>query len=371
MDSTERPRSRPARRRLRAVAGAGLVLTTLAVAGAATLGLGGRGADQAVPRRTGPAATATVTRQTLVKTVTLAGELGYGPAAPLTSTATGTVTWLPDVGTTVRRGEALLRADELPVVLLYGFLPMYRPLTTGVQGSDVRQFERNLAALGYRGFTVDEEFSASTSDAVKRWQKDLEVPETGTVDRDRVIYTPGPVRIAQRLARVGASATGDVLSYTGNTRMVTVSAAAGEAAWAAKGAKVTVTLPTGTSVAGQVTAIGPPTPAASGGQTPPDPEHPGTGAAAVQVTIAIPDQKALGGLAGASVDVRYVAQERKKVLTVPVTALLALTEGGYGLEVTDPGGTRIVAVEVGLFAEGRVEVQGDGLTEGLSVGVPG
>ncbi|MFI7430347.1 peptidoglycan-binding protein [Micromonospora sp. NPDC049836] len=371
MDSTEPSPGGPARRRLRVVAGAGLVLATLAVTGAATLGLGGRGADQPVARRTGPAATATVTRQTLVKTVTLAGELGYGPAAPLTSAAAGTVTWLPEVGTTVRRGEALLRADELPVVLLYGFLPMYRPLSTGVRGSDVRQFERNLAALGYRGFTVDEEFSASTAGAVKRWQKDLELPETGAVDRSRVLYTPGPVRIAQRLTRVGANATGDVLSYTGNTRMVTVSAQAAEAGWATKGTRVTVTLPTGTSVAGQVSAVGPPAPAAPGGRAAPDPERPGTGGAAVQVTIAVTDQKALGGLAGAGVDVRYVAQERKKVLTVPVTSLLALAEGGYGVEVTDPGGTRIVAVQVGLFADGRVEVQGTGLTEGLSVGVPG
>ncbi|MEV5763289.1 peptidoglycan-binding domain-containing protein [Micromonospora sp. NPDC052213] len=368
MDPTEVSRRR-SRRLLRAAAGAGLVLVTLALAGAATLGLGGRG-DTPTPARTGPAATAPITRQTLVRSVALAGELGYGVATPLAALAAGTVTWLPEVGATVRQGEALLRADEQPVVLLYGALPMYRPLTVGVRGSDVRQFERNLAALGYGGFTVDDTFSASTTAAVRRWQDDLGIPDTGTVDRERVVYAPGAIRVSRHLVPVGASATGTVLAYTGSTRVVTVSAGTGEAAWAKKGTRVTVTLPTGVSVAGKVGTVAPPT-APAGGQGPADPERPGTGSATVQVTIAVADQRALGGLTDTPVDVRYVAQQREKVLTVPVDALLALAEGGYGVEVTGPGGTRILPVRAGLFAEGRVEVQGAGLAEGLLVGVPG
>ena len=44
--------------------------------------------------------------------------------------------------------------------------------------------------------------------------------------------------------------------------------------------------------------------------------------------------------------------------------------GEAQVEVAAAGGSRIVAVRVGLFAEGRVEVRGDGLVEGLAVGVP-
>jgi hypothetical protein len=280
------------------------------------------------------------------------------------------VTWLPEAGVTVRRGGVLLRADEQPIVLLYGTLPMYRSLAEGAQGTDVRQLEVNLSALGYSGFTVDDKLSPSTTAAIKRWQKDLKITQTGTVDRSQVIYAPDAVRIAQQLVRVGASATGDVLAYTGSIKLVTVAAEAGGVAWAVKGTKVTVVLPGGASTTGEVTAVATATvQAAAGGQGTSGGESPGTGGSTVRVTVAIADQRALGGVAEAPVDVRYVAQERKDVLTVPVDALLALGEGGYGVEIAIDATARIVRVDVGLFAGGRVEIRGEGVTEGISVGV--
>ena len=55
---------------------------------------------------------------------------------------------------------------------------------------------------------------------------------------------------------------------------------------------------------------------------------------------------------------------RENVLTVPVAALVALAEGGYGVRSSRARATRYVAVETGMFAGGRVEVSGDGLAEG-------
>jgi multidrug efflux pump subunit AcrA (membrane-fusion protein) len=65
-----------------------------------------------------------------------------------------------------------------------------------------------------------------------------------------------------------------------------------------------------------------------------------------------------------------VAERRANVLTVPVTALLALTEGGFGVELVDRTGSRVVAVETGMFANGRVEVRSRDLRPGMAVGVP-
>jgi hypothetical protein len=92
--------------------------------------------------------------------------------------------------------------------------------------------------------------------------------------------------------------------------------------------------------------------------------------ARIEVTVALGDQAALDEFDHAPVDVSFTTDRREDVLTVPVNALLALVDGGYGVEVVDGSKTRIVTVQTGLFSGGRVEVTGDGLTEGLSVGVP-
>jgi peptidoglycan hydrolase-like protein with peptidoglycan-binding domain len=344
----------------------------MGLAGAAVAAMAVGRADSPAAAPTPPPATTAVQRGTLVDAATVEAELGYGVPEPLAATVTGMVTWLPEAGSTVSRGEAVLRVDERPVVLLYGRLPLYRRLAEETEGADVRQFERNLRALGYRGFTVDDVYSAATVAAVRRWQEDLELPETGVVELGRVVYTPGPVRVAAHSLRVGAAATGQVLTYTGTEKVVTASVPAGDAGWARDGARVTVLLPGGGSAAGTVTGVGTEAvrpaeqqdgpDAAAGAQDP--------AAATVGVGIRVPEQKKLAGLDKAPVQVRYVVEQRKDVLTVPVNALLALAEGGYGLEVVTAGSSRTVAVEVGLFADGRVEVSGAGLAEGTKVVAP-
>jgi peptidoglycan hydrolase-like protein with peptidoglycan-binding domain len=331
-------------------------VVTLGVTGAAVVVL--RDDREIPPAAAGPAATTTVRRQTLAESVTVDGRLGYGDPVPMKSAAGGTVTWLPKPGRTIRLGGTLLRADNRPVVLLTGVLPLYRPLSPGVEGPDVLQFERNLRALGHDGFTVDDEYSAATARAVRRWQKKLDRPRTGTVDTSWVIVAAGPVRIAELKVRVGDPAAGPVLTYTGEGSIVTVDAEADDAGWAKPGAKVSVALPNGRKTAGTVTHVGAEATAEQGK----DPTVP--------VTVKLGDPKAAGGLRAAPVEVTYTGEQRKNVLTVPVAALLALAEGGYGLQVVEGGTARYLAVEVGMFADGRAEVSGAGLTDGMTVGMP-
>jgi len=53
---------------------------------------------------------------------------------------------------------------------------------------------------------------------------------------------------------------------------------------------------------------------------------------------------------------------------VPVSALLALQGGGYGLEVVRPDGAhRLVGVRTGIFAGSMVQVSGAGITAGTRV----
>ncbi|WP_307798172.1 efflux RND transporter periplasmic adaptor subunit [Actinoplanes flavus] len=309
----------------------------------------------------GPA-TADITRQTLIDRERHDGSLGYGDAVSLTTRLSGTVTWLPTEGATIKRGKPLYKLDNDPVVLLYGPLPAYRALSPGLDGPDVKQFERNLWALGYRGFTVDGDYTSSTASAVEDWQEDLGLDETGTVELGRIVYATGAIRVADRSVDVGATAQPgtELVTTTGTGRVATVELEMSDQRLAKKGTKVEVTLPDGKTVPGHISGV------ESTVETADNPTE--EDRTTLNVTIGF--DQAPQGLDEAAVGVQFVSSQRENVLTVPVNALLSLAEGGYGLQVVDGAGSRIVAVETGLFADGRVEITGDGLTEGMKVGVP-
>jgi membrane fusion protein, multidrug efflux system len=308
-----------------------------------------------------PPATAEVTRQTLVDSRTENGTLGHGEESGVAGRLAGTVTALPTPGATLRRGQALYRVDDTPVVLLHGRLPSYRELEVETEGADVLQFEQNLAALGYTGFTVDDEYTSATAAAVTDWQEDLGLTETGKVETGRVFYAPGPLRVETVGVALGDPAQGELFTVTGTNRVITVNMDPDDQRLVPKGAPVAVTLPDGKQVAGRV----------AGSRTVETPaENGGAPTTSLVVTVTVADQKALGAYDEAGVRIAFTASKRPDVLTVPVAALLALAGGGYGIEVVAGGGTRIVPVETGLFADGRVEVEGSGLTEGTKVGMP-
>ncbi|WP_233624235.1 efflux RND transporter periplasmic adaptor subunit [Actinoplanes sp. ATCC 53533] len=330
-------------------------------AGAAAAVVVGLPDAQEQAEATTPGITAVVTRQTLVDTETSDGELGYGDTTAHACRLSGTVTALAAEGATVTRGKALYRIDDDPVVLLYGSLPAYRTLSSGDTGRDVKQFEKNLWALGYRGFTVDRDYTSATASAVRDWQDDLGVSETGTVDPARIVFAPGAVRVDSRSAAPGDAAQPGtaLLETTGTGRVATVELDISDQRLAREGAAVRVTLPDGKEVRGTIKSV----------ETVVTPGE-GQEEASTSLSVTIGFATAPAGLDQASVSVAFTASQRPGVLTVPVAALLALAEGGYGLQVIDGGGARIAAVETGLFADGRVEVSGSGIADGTTVGMP-
>jgi hypothetical protein len=92
--------------------------------------------------------------------------------------------------------------------------------------------------------------------------------------------------------------------------------------------------------------------------------------ATIEVVVNVADQGALGTLDQAPVGVTLVSAKVENVLTVPVAALVALAEGGYGVQVVEGSTTRYVPVKTGMFANGRVEISGAGIQAGTVVGVP-
>jgi peptidoglycan hydrolase-like protein with peptidoglycan-binding domain len=351
------------RRRGRAVAVVGVAVLAAGAVTAAAVGFGG-GDTGTTTAADLPPGTAQVTRQTMLDTEDVYGDLGYGATTTLAGRIAGVVTKVPLAGAVVRRGQPIYRVDNAPVVLLYGPVAAYRTLGPGATGTDVRQLEGNLQALGLGGFTADDTYTAATATAVKRWQKNLGLPRTGQVELGRVLFAPGAIRVDSVTAGVNQSTGGgqEVLRYTRTGRQVTVRLEVSKQRLARKGVDVRVEMPDGKRVAGRVervyTVIEAPTDPGSQAQT------------RIEAVVSLGDPAAAAGIEAAVVTVVFTAAERKNVLTVPVAALVALAEGGYGVEVVEGSATRYVKVATGLFAGGRVEVSGDGLQEGMTVGMP-
>ncbi|WP_018656729.1 peptidoglycan-binding protein [Actinomadura flavalba] len=324
------------------------------VAGGAAFAAGG----DAPPAGAAPApgATAPVTRGDLVDTETVDGTLGHAGARQVWTGASGTVTWAPAEGRTIRRGGTLLRVQGEPVTLFYGGTPMYRTLAPGVpNGRDVRDLERNLRALGYgSGMTVDTAFTAATAAAVRAWQDDRGLPETGSVDAAQIVFLSGAVRVTGVKAAEGArTAPGQpALTVASTRRSVHVDLDAAKQDLAREGAPVTVELPDGRTVKGRIASVDR---VATKKQD----------ATTIGVDVELDAKAETGRFDEAPVTVELAGERRENVLSVPVEALLALREGGFGVEVGD----RVVAVTTGAFGGGRVEISGAGITEGVRVGV--
>jgi peptidoglycan hydrolase-like protein with peptidoglycan-binding domain len=210
-DPDPEPQPRSSRRRRIAAAAA-----ILAVLVAVAIVLLGSGSSPPANSSTGlpPGYTsATVTRRTLTESSTVDGTLGYGRAFEVYDRLAGTFTWLPAAGAVIGRGGTLYRLNNLPVALMYGSVPAYRTLKSGVSdGPDVAQLNRNLIDLGYdpsAEITDVNHFGDATAAAVRRWQKAEGLPETGEVELGRIVFAPGARRVTSVHVSVGQDPPGE------------------------------------------------------------------------------------------------------------------------------------------------------------------
>jgi peptidoglycan hydrolase-like protein with peptidoglycan-binding domain len=437
------------------VAGALLAAVAAGAALALTGGSGGGSAKGAAAKTTG---LGTVQRRTLAERLTAGGVIAYAGGSTVLARLSGTVTALPAVGDTIRRGEQLYALGGEPVLLMYGKVPAYRDLGEGVDdGTDVLQLEQNLAALGYEPGTVDEEFTASTASAVSAWQEDLGLEATGVVELGRVAFLPGPRRVTEVEATLGESigsggggggltageltadttvmaayrtpsaeriepaeetseepeepreeeeeeerkepeergqkpdreaeeeeapheeaaepegeeqpeqegeasdpASVPILGTSSTRRVVKVELSPDQQSVARRGQRVGVVLPGGQQTAGKVQKIV--ATEGSSEEVPGGESEPG-----VEVTVSVIGKTKAPAIDGAAVSVLFTESVRKQVLSVPLTALVAVGNDRFAVIAVQSGGRRRIAVTPGLAADGYVEVEGKGLHEGMRV----
>jgi peptidoglycan hydrolase-like protein with peptidoglycan-binding domain len=336
-------------------------------------------ANQANPAAQQPAVnTAKVERGKLSAMVSMYGTLTYraqsdGSPYSVINQARGTYTKLPDDGDKVDCGDVFYRVDDNPVLLLCGSVPAYRGLHVGELGNDVRQLNQNLHTLGYdaaAGVVVnpnDSSFTGQTQKALQALQHDKGAAVTGTLGIDGAIFLPESVRIAKVTGELGGSAQpgAQVLSATSDTLEVQVALDASQQGDVKQGDRAQVTLPSNVSVTGSVVRLGTVAQAPAG-------QNQNPGAATVPAYISLDNPAKAAGLDQAPVQVNITTTGVDNALSVPVTAIIGRSGGGFAVEVVRADGRHeLVTVQLGLYdaTGGRVQVTGE-LREGDEVVVP-
>lgn len=370
------------------------VVVAAGVAGADAAGLFRQAKPAAASSSGYQTGTQTVTRGSLTSQIQQNGTLGNAgsytvvvpSSSPGSGLGSGTYTWLPAAGRTIRQGQVAYRVSGVPVVLLYGRVPAYRDLSEGITGADVTELNADLVRLGHASAAALgprsgwDYFSSETAYALEQLQTKLGLTVTGTLPLGQAMFLPGPAQVSGLGTGVvpGAPATAGsvVLTATSVTPVVTIDLDASLQGEVKTGDKVLVTLPDGATTPGVISQVSN-VASSSSSSSPSSSSNSGNGngnssGATITVTVTLTHPKAAGHLNQAPVTVTITTGSAHNVLIVPVNALLAQPGGKYAVEVTGPGGHHLVTVTPGMFddATGTVQVTGK-LTPGQHVVVPG
>jgi peptidoglycan hydrolase-like protein with peptidoglycan-binding domain len=287
----------------------------------------------------------------------------------VTALSGATIDRFAAAGAEVTTGSVVYWSNGLPVIAIEGdstatpVLP--RSLSDGVSdGVDVKLYEQALAALGFTAdstMTVDDHFDAATATATAAWWTSLGVAVDAAavvVPAGSFFVVPAGLSVGAALVPEGTMLEGDtvVMSLTAPSRQVTTTAPIGDDTYAL-GATIDVEFPDGTVEPGTVVDVGNVASNTSGapGDTP-----------SVTITLRVENiPSTVDSFVEIPVTLRVVSANVPQAIVVPVSALVALKEGGYAVEVvtgTAADGTNqtsLVGVEPGLYTNGFVQVEGD------------
>ena len=304
-------------------------------------------------------------------------------AFPVVAQAGAVITSLAAPGTEVDSATVLYRNGGLPVAAIEGdssaIAALDRELYVGVSaGGDVRLLEQMLATEGLDAagtLVVDDTFDEATATAVLAWWQSIDPaitvePIDLVVPSGSFVVVPGGLEIGDVLVADATTLAADVpvLNLTSPARMVTTTAPIGDDTFAL-GAPIDVEFPDGTISTGTVVAVG------TAATNPTD--APGT-TPTVDISIRVADiPSSVDSFVSIPVTLRVIDTEIDDAFVVPTSALVALAEGGYALEVvtapataTEPAQTVLIAVEPSLYSDGMVVVTGPDVTVGADVVVP-
>jgi hypothetical protein len=185
------------RRRTRLLLGA-LILVVAAAGGGWLAGKRVKSPAEAAASRKPPVAsliTVPVEEKVLASTVTARGTIRYEQPTPVALTgAVGgdgsaggatQVTRAPTKATELKDADVVIEVSGRPVLAFKGELPMYRSITPGMQGRDVKQLEEALSRVGIDPGPVDGTYDAATAHAIEVLYTNAGYPAQGPSKEQR------------------------------------------------------------------------------------------------------------------------------------------------------------------------------------------
>ena len=300
------------------------------------------------------------------------GEVGYLEGEAV---YTGSVA---KVGSRVTNGTVLVEISGRPVFAIEGSTPMYRSLTLGAVGDDVKQLERALSKMGHFRGSPDRAFDKATARAVVALYSSAgheavkadaisdsgEMSENTSgasskvmrsrasnapvmVPRGEVVFIPRlPRRVSTVAARVGKVPGDSIYTLTGDKTVVVANIPPDQAKLIRKGSEVSVSdAISGVEARGTVSKVANRV------------DSRGT------IPIKITSSDDIRDLVGANVRVRIpVSATKGKVLAVTPAAVYTADDGSTYVDlITDdtPGAevSKRVKVRLGLAANSLIEIR--------------
>lgn len=266
-------------------------------------------------------------------------------------------------GTPIEHGTVLLTLDGLNVFALTEVSVVTSTILTAFEEDDIEQLENLLVFFGFdpdAAIVADDDADLATMAGVSRWQESIGLAGIGELGGPYYVVVPSGFEVVEAVSQAGDPLGLGALAMTLATSRTSVSASivVDEIDDIDAGDAVEVVLADGRILAGSVQSISDVADQAADGSVP-----------TVVVDIAVdgaPEDVIVG-----PVTVRLETNRISNATVVPTRALISLSEGGFAVEVRSADGrTRLVAVELGAFDDGLVEVLRGDVAPGDTVVVP-
>lgn len=328
------------------------------------------------PRNAPVFKTETAKKTGIEKAVSGSGNIEYILTYDLANPSTGVIDSLSikDMEV-VKTGQELFRLNGNPVFALNGKTPIYRILRYGNSGEDVKVLQNSLKELGYDIDDADGDFLSEARSALKEFQEDKELSETGIPNPVNFQSFPLPLNVVDLVAKQGDRlAAGRTVAVLADVNKLKVTVLVNEIdipkVKIGRQAVITIDALPDEEFLGKVSFISE-MPAETSSTQQNSGQSSGTGVVSYEVEILL-DKVSSNVKAGMTANADIVIEKKDSALVVP-SAAIQEREGKKFVRILGSGDMpREVEVTTGISSDDKTEIL-SGIREGdkVVIGVEG